>query len=239
MGSYLLGNDPRFYFYPDDAGSNLRTLTWNEPFTVLDPQPVVVADSAAAIGRQLYRTAYGQCFAVRIVCERFQDETDGDRERKLRAMFSHLERGGWVAFSYDHARTWASRASTTPGNGDASIVTPGNLFTGFSASAALGTDDHVILQSPSYTAKWEKCAINGVTTPAGTETLGLSAANVVALDHVADTLVRWEGFFPRLVLPPGGTTQGALTDEYRNTWTLDLTLWTQPDLEHAAIAAGD
>lgn len=235
MGSYGLGDYPRFYFYPDDAGSALTTISIEEPVTVLDVQPVVAADSAAALGRQVYRTAYAHCFAVRIVIERFQD-ADGTRERKLRALMSHLERGDWVAFSHDHDRTWASRASTTPGNGDTSLVTVDNLFTAFSASAALAQSDHVIVQSPGTYAKWEKVAIDSVTAGAPPAvTLGLTAANAIILDHVADTLVRWEGFFPRLVLPPGGTTQGALVDEYRNTWTLDLTLWTQPDSEHLAI----
>lgn len=235
MGSYLLGVDPRFYFYPDDAGSALTTITWGEPLTTLDPQPIAVADAAAAIGRQVYRTTFAHAFEVRLVAERFHD-AQGDRERAIRAMLSHLDRGGWIAFSHDHARTWASRATTTPGNGDTSIATAGNLFTALSASAALGQYDHVIAQSPAERSKWEKCAIASVSV-GPPMTLNLQASTAVQLDHHADTLVRWEGFFPRLVLPPGVSAQGALVDEYRNTWTLDLTLWTQPDLEHAAIAA--
>lgn len=236
MGSYQLGVDPRFYIYPDDAGTELRTLAMNEPCTVLDVQPVVAADSAAALGRQVYRTAYAHCFAVRIVFERFHDEADGERERKLRLMLSHLARGGWVAFSHDHARTWATRCTTAPGNGDLSLATAGQLFSGLSGSAAIGQYDHLIVQSPATYAKWEKVEVSTFTL--GTGAITLSAANVIGLDHFDDTLVRWEGFFPRLVLPPGADVSRALVDEYRNTWTLDLTLWTQPDLEHEAIAAG-
>lgn len=234
MHSYLLGQDPRFYFYPDDAGSNLRTITLSEPITTLDVQAIYKSDAKESIGYQTYRKTYGMAQAVRIVMERFADD-DGVRERQLQSLLNHLARGGWVAFSHDHSRTWASRATITPGNGDANITTAGNLFTALSASANISQYDHLVVQSPNPTAKREKVEVSSFTP--GTGVITLPASSVVAFDHTADTLVRWEGFLPRLVLPEGGSVTGALTDEYRNTWTLDLTLVTQPDLEHVAIAA--
>lgn len=230
---YGPGADPRFYFYPDDAGTTLFTLSMGEPFTTIDVQPIGSMDARASNSWAAKRKLYGHAFSVRLTCERFKD-TGGSREAYLRGMINHLLRGGWVAFSHDHARTFGAAASVAPGNGDATIGTGGNLFTAFSASAAIGLGDHIVAQSPNPDGKAEKLRVTTYTP--GTGAIGL-AANVM-LDHSAITLVRWEYFFPRLVLDPRANADRLLFDEYHNVWTLDLPLITQPDLEHDFIDQG-
>lgn len=230
MGSYSPGDDPRFYFYPDDAGTSLFTLDMAEPFTVLDPQPVGSMDANTSNSWAAYRQLHGHAFSVRLVSERFKD-AGGVRERKLRAMINHLMRGGWVAFSHDHARTFGAAASTAPGDGDALIGTGGNLFTAFNASGSISASDQLVVQSPNPEGKAEQVQVATYTSGTGAITL----SDTILLDHSATTFVRWKYFFPRLVLDPRANVDRLLSDEYHNTWTLDLPLLTQPDLEHAFI----
>lgn len=236
MPSYLSGDDAAFWWQPESAGP-VRVLRFLQPATNCDEQPVVVSDAAAALDRRVYRSSFAHCLAVRISIERFQS-AEGFEERRLRSMLAHLARGGSVAFSTDHDRAWASRATTTPAADDNTVATAGNLFSSLTGGvAAIGTDDHMVLQSPNPTLKWEKVRSTGYNTGTGVISLGSDAGSRVAWTHAADTLVRWAYFYPFLVLPPGASVDGALTDEYHSSWTLDLTLWTQPDLEHAAIEA--
>lgn len=228
---------PRFYVYLDDAASTLTSVRMDEPATVVDVQPVSATDSARSTSMTAYRSLFGHAFRVRVTFERFRDE-DGGRERKLRAMINHLMRGGWVAFSHDHDRTWGSSIAAGPAASTISVTTTGNEFAAFSGSAAIGADDHVLLQSPNPYGKVEHCKVSTYT--AGTGTLAFATGAAVQLDHENNTLIRWAGFFPRLVLDPDVAPEPdrMLFDEYRNTWTLDLPLMTQPDLEHAAISQG-
>ena len=234
MGSYAWGTDPRIYAYMDDAGASLTTITWGEPFAVVDVQPRIHADAQVALGFGVSSSFYGHAWNVRIVAERFWD-SDGARQAKVRALINHLQRGGWIAFSHDHARTFATRATTPPNPGDATIATAGNLFTALSASGTIGNADHLIVQSPNPYGYAEELAVSSFNS--GTGAISLSASHPAKLDHTAYTLVRWAGFFPRLVLRPEARgSDRLLTDEYHNAWTLDLPLMTRPDLEHAAVA---
>lgn len=227
MGSHSLGTQPRFNWYPQSG--DLETLDLNEALTEFDAQQVYISDAAQSASHSVYRTAFSTAWQVRIVLERFHD-TDGSREAKIRALLDHLERGGWVAFSTDHSRSWATRADAAPQRLDTTTATEGNRFAVFGSGTPLPSiGDHLIIQSPMPGGRIEQVRVQSYN--AGTETVTYATGGKPVYDHTGDTLIRWRGFFPRLVLPPGATTVGALSAEYQYAWTLDLTLQTTPGLE--------
>lgn len=233
MGSHSVGQDARIYYYPNpDSTPTLNTITLSDYPSEADVQPVDNAYAGQSQGGTLSTAMLGGHWRVRLVLERFFD-TNGTRVAQFVTLLSHLKRGHSIALSLDHSRTWAAAANTAPNAGATSIATGGNLYTAYSAGS-MSAGDHVIIQSPNPYFYYEQAAISSLIA----NTVSISP-RTVKYDHVADTLVRWEGFWPHLKLDPAARNSGRLlVSERRKVWTLDLPLITQTGDEHADLAQG-
>ena len=141
--------NPRFYYYPDPSGS-LEVIDLLGPLSSLIVTPIVKAsegyDGAGRASENLTRIN----FRVRIILDRFQTAGVGrsSLERQLLTMQQHLLAGGYVGFSKDHAKAWASLPSVSGAlmRGDTVIPTGGNGFGAWSASAALTAGDELVIE---------------------------------------------------------------------------------------------
>lgn len=227
-----MADDARFYYLPD--GTNLTTITVGEGISDCQVRPRTWGDSARSLSGSVSTISYGHGFSVRLLLERFYDAAD-TRRRAFQALINHLQRGNWIAFSADHAKTWAANCTTTPGNGDLTVAVGANDFSAYSASGVVGNGDNVILQSPNPTGKVEMIRALSLTGAGSPYTITLVASSQVELDHAATTMARWEYFFPRLRLDPDARGADLLTSENGWVWTLDLPLVSDPVAEHAAL----
>lgn len=230
MGSHTIGQDARIYYYPTpDSTPTLVTISLSDIPSECDIQPFHNAGAGQAQGGGLSTGMNGGWWRVRLTLERFFD-TDGGRVAQLQTLLSHLCRGHSIALSLDHNRTWAAAASSAPSAGATSIATGGNLYTAYS-SGSISAGDHVIVQSPNPYFYHEQRKVSSFVT----NTVGL-VGYPTRYDHEADTLVRWEGFFPHLRLDPAARNSGRLLlSERRKVWTLDLPLISQTADEHADL----
>lgn len=235
MGLYGLLAAPAFY-WEDSAGTTNKLIWDGEAVSDFNPQTEALSDSAAALTGAVYRSTYGCRRRISLTMERFKN-SDGSRERKLRAMLAHLDQGGWVAFTHDQQRVWAAASTGPVAVGTSSITTGGNAFTGLEATGMVSNGDHVIIRNPSPYSRWEKLETNAWTGGPPAVNWAPTIPSPRRFSYSTGAVLCWEGFYPRLVLPEGRTTDGALVNSYWNTWDFRIELVEQADLIDAYIAA--
>ena len=219
-----MGN-PAFYYYPDATGTleviDLGTLRLSD-MTV--GQIRDVADAVSRAGGTL-RDSGGMRHMVRIVADRFSDPV---LVRTLRNMSAHLERGGWVGFTRDTARTWGAfidTAATPVVRGATTLSIPaGNAWAGWASVDPPLTSD-IALHSGHPESFYEEHTLSAWGLGGAHITLGESAVYTM---EQAPVLVRWLDFFPCLKLPEqqvAALAQAPIVISHRRlNHTLDLTL---------------
>lgn len=217
---------PRFYWYPDPVGS-LEVIDLLEGVTDFNEVPAGVRVEDAYSGSYIpHRSFQGGSRLYRITLERFGDPGISDLEHKLLNMETHLQKGGVVGFSRDHAKTWAAITVAPPTRGDIIIhAGPGNGFSGWSSTATVVEGDEMVLESPP--AEWQRenfrCAANNVGSPP--TKIGHPGVVYTYNDY---SLVRWRDFLPVLRLPRDQVNKPYVPHDHRRNWTLDITLEYNP-----------
>lgn len=207
---------PRFYYYPDETGS-LESVDLGEGLSNLqETASAIVTDTYAADGKA-YRSFQRDTFEVRIELERFGTPGTNSLERKLQNLQSHLQRGGWVGFSRDHAKTWASIRSGAASRGDTIFYTGGSGFSAWSASGTLAAGDEVVIETAPPDSRRE---ISTVSSLGSTGDVSLGTALVFSYD--GHPIIRYRDFYPCLRLA-AGNLRPLVTHDHRRNWTLDAT----------------
>lgn len=218
---------PRFYYYPDETGS-LEIIDLGEGLSDLQETPGAIATDTYAADGKAYRSFQRDTFEVRIVLERFGTPGVSSLERKLLTLQSHLQRGGWVGFSRDHAKAWASMRSGAASRGDTIFYTPGSGFTSWSSSGTLAAGDEVVIESAPPDSRRELSTVSSLSS-GGDVTLG--AGLIYSYD--GHPLIRWRDFYPTLRLA-AGNLRPIVTHDHRRNWTLDAT-FEYNVADHAAL----
>lgn len=212
---------PRFYWYPVATGP-LQVLDLGETLSDLQEFPLADVDDDYDGSGSPVRVHHADVFRVRIVLERFGSPGVDAVERELQALQSHLNRGGFVGFSRDHAKTWASSAGSYPSQGDRTLYTASNGFAAWSASGAPAEDDEIVVESEHPDSRRELVLCDALTLSPPIN-LPIQSPGVV-FDYAAPVLVRWRDFYPVLWLPKNSLSRPIVTHDHRRNWTLDLTL---------------
>lgn len=218
---------PRFYYYPDETGS-LEVIDLGEGLSDLQETSAAIATDTYAADGKAYRSFQRDTFEVRIVLERFGTPGVSSLERKLQNLQSHLQRGGWVGFSRDHAKAWASIRSGAASRGDTIFYTGGSGFLSWSSSATLAAGDEVVIESAPPDSRREISTVSALSSGGD---VSLGTALVYTYD--GHPIIRWRDFYPTLRLA-AGNLRPIVTHDHRRNWTLDAT-FEYSVADHAAL----
>jgi hypothetical protein len=217
--------DPRFYLYPDPSGS-LEEIDLGEGLSDIQESPVARVEDAYAGDYVPSRSFLGGALRVRIVLERFGTRGSDDLEMHLQSMVTHLQRGGFVGFSRDHAKTWAGVTSSPPTRGDTTLYTSGgNGFTAWAPAGAVAANDEIAIETPpaDYVRELRRCGALTVSPP-----IHLPLASGCRYTFSSSAVVRWRDFYPVLWMPQDQVGRPFITSDHRRNFTLDLTLEYNP-----------
>lgn len=219
---------PAIYWYPDPRGT-LETIDFgdvgeNELSDIQEFPGAEVRDARGGDQTQR-RTFLGETFRVRIILERFGPVGQSSLERDLAALQVHLDRGGRIGFSGDHAKTWAVMPAGAPSRGDATIYTPTPPFSAWSSSGAIAAGDEVVIEQGNPDPKREIQLVDTTTSARITLDRGLRWT------FSAPPVVRWRDFYPVLRRPKDQVGRPLVSHDHRVNFTLDMTL------EYSAVEA--
>lgn len=209
---------PRIYWYPDPVGT-LETTDLLEGISDIQETPgAVVADALNGQGDPS-RSFLREDFRVRIIHERFGPVGGGALERACSTLQAHLNHGGFVGFSRDHAKTWCGIAGGSVVRGQAIFYSGGNGFSAWSSAGTVAASDEVVLESANPDALREVNTCSAINS-GGDVTLGNSAVYT----YGSKAICRWRDFYPVLWLPEDQVGKPIVTHDHRLNYTLDLTL---------------
>ena len=217
-----MGN-PAIYFYPDPEGS-LEVLDFGEPLSDLQITQLRDVADGYSRGGSFTRVSGASRLQVRIILENF---TSASLVRRFETLSAHLERGGPIGFSLDHARSWAGfiqTSSTSPDRGRAAVTTGGNVFKPWSASASLSTGDEMVVASAPVEGLRETNALTSSVPASGVSVNFGSLAPLVYTYRADPVMVRWRDFYPCLIMPEGSVGDPIIETNHRISYTLDLTV---------------
>lgn len=217
--------DPRFYYYPDAAGS-LESVDFAMALSDIQETHLANVEDAYTGDYVAYRSFLGATMRVRIVLERFGTRGADTLERDAQSLVTHLQRGGAVGFSRDHAKTWASVTSTGPTRGDTVLYTSGgNGFTAWSLSGTPAVGDEVAIETPPADYIREIRTVGALTV---TPPVHLPLAAGCRYTYSGPAVVRWRDFYPVLRMPRDLVGRTFITHDHRRNFTLDVTLEYNP-----------
>lgn len=208
------------WFYPSPE-VGLVEIDFAEALSDLQVDPIREVEDARAYDGTLYRSVLSGREQVRIVLERFTDEA---LARKFESLQAHLERGGSISFCNDKAKAWAGFTETAMAGGTF-IGTGGHAFASYSASAALAAGDTICIESTNPEGLREFVSVDAVAT-ADTE---ITTQQTILYNYLLlPALVRFRDFWPVLQWPAAQMGRSIVTHDHRISYTLDMTLETNP-----------
>lgn len=209
---------PVFYVYYEDDGP-LTKLDLGQALNRLDESPGIEASVSVTSNGHPTTHVHRITFDVTILLERFGTVGSDDVERKMHALQNHLDRGGYVGFSRNSAKTWAALQRAPIGQGDTALSTHGNAFTSWSLLGALASGDEVVIEQAE--PGWRR-EVRAVSSQSGGSVTLSGAAEYNYDDPLS--IVRWRDFYPVLWRPAAERGRPILTNDRRRNYTLDLTL---------------
>lgn len=213
--------DPRFYWYPEPAGSLYEIDMGRRPTILEEIQTQRAQDAYNGMGA-FTRIAGAGGMRVRIVFNRMPlyQAAYATLERQLMALEKFLQLGGGVGFSLNHSKSLAHYPLGLWSQQAQGIYVSGNAFSTWSSSAAWASGDELVVESIDPGGVREVHATTGQTG----QQLTLSSSRLYW--HYADRLawVRYRHFWPVLRLPQDQLGKPLVTTENRRLVTFDATL---------------
>lgn len=224
------------YSYPMSTGP-LQVDDLGEGLTEIVEEDVVECPVPTSAGGVPYPVLTGYQYRVRILLDGFVSATPGTSgnsvERALQRVKNHLNRGGRIGVTLDRAKTWATATTSTPNQGDTSLVTPGSLFSAWESSGVVAANDEIVVEMPAPLYRRE--IVQASAYSSGTVTVG-----ALAYAYEGYPVVRWRYFWPVLFRHPddGETSTNIVSNERTIRYRLDMTLRYSPDLAATLVGAG-
>ena len=212
----------KIWFYPGtSATSGLVEIDFGEIISDVQITPYRVVNDAVSIGGAFSRVARRSGMKVRIVNERFTDQTLAE---KLYSLQAHLTAGGAMSFAVDGDDHYAAFKGTTtaePGK----TVFPGMSDPLFEAYGSIVPADGDVLHIESFGSgsRYEENVADAYTS---TRTLTLKRG--LMYGHTDPMLVRHRDFFPALYLPEDAMGSPIITSDHRISYTFDATFECYP-----------
>ena len=222
------------------TGSRLSTITLPrlsrlEPL----PAPLLATHTTGNLGSV---TVYGGTRRLwRFTMERVSMLGTSGRAtwRQMEALIAHLNAGGAIGLSTDHAKSWAGYTSGSALAGYSYITLTGNAFSTWSNVSPAAGDDVIIEQAPIYGLS--EC--HKVSAYSGSQ-LTLDGTTLAFQHGGTGTLVRYHGFYPALRLASDQRVAQPLTNEHGISFSLELVLemdaavYAPPDDQGIALGLG-
>lgn len=204
------------YFEPDGP---LEALACAPALSALEEMVGAVSAVSEAMDGTATTTYTRPTLKLRIEVERFGSVGADATEAALHALQNHLDRGGLVGFSKDHAKAFCGVIPSGLVQGSTVLRTRGNGFSAWSASGAVAANDQIVVESSTPTWRREILSVASVSGSVVTASTGLRYAHV-------DTscIVRWRDFYPVLFRPESERGREMVTTDKRRNYTLDVTL---------------
>lgn len=223
-----MGN-PAFYLYPEEAGP-LKVVDFGQ--SISDCYLVPTRRRTDAIGGDGVARSMLGAGGGKVTIRRERSSLRAT-ERAWRNVEDHLLRGGRVGFSSDHAKTWAGFLNAFPTQGDTLLYTGGNVFTSWSASAALVSGDELVIESPNPEMKREVTTFSSINS-----SYQVTIGSALWFTYAAGALVRWRSFWPALYLAQDQLNKSIVTSDHGINYTLQVELTVDPAIYAPAQLGG-
>lgn len=212
---------PSIWFYPTSGGAaeelnlgwSIQELTRVESYMRTTP--------TNGVG---YPTSYGLMgrTRVRIRKERVTSQT---LVAGLRAVESHLLRGGVIGVAADRSKMFAAFVTTGLYAGGTTIDGGGNIYGSvMSESQTLAAGDVICLESGNPNYRREELTISTVTTTASYYTVTTTTPIRFDRDASCGVMVRHRDCYPALYLPEDQLGRTLVTSEHGALWTFEAEL---------------
>jgi hypothetical protein len=230
--------------------SNVKTIDIDEPISDIQIRMGRDVSDALTLSSRVKRTHRQPFLEVRVILERFSDPA---LARELYALESHLQKGGFVGFSVDRDKTWASgighivmtTGDTVIDEGDTAFNVYGdarvgaakncNLFKHYEASGIIAGGDVLALDGVLDEYNHEEVVAKGTpdtiisgARASGTVAIEDTQAGGVRYPYKQGSIVRYRDFWPYLQLPEKQVGKPIITHDHRVSWTFDAVFEYRP-----------
>tara|TARA_Y100000401_G_C8323843_1_gene226967 strand:+ start:2032 stop:2886 length:855 start_codon:yes stop_codon:yes gene_type:complete len=213
----------KVYFYPGGSSyGGLNVIDFGERLSDLQITPYRVVSDSVSMGGSFCRLARRSGMRVRIVLERFTDET---LAQQLYSLQSHLEAGGGFSFAVDDDKKFAAFVDYFSGGLFAyDLIVHDDLVLSEYGSHGLASDDVMHLESFGPGGRREELQVSSYDFT----TKKITPKSSIMYNHQGPSLVRHRDFFPFLIWPEDQTGTPILTHDHRISYTLDFTCEVYP-----------
>lgn len=218
---------PRIYYYPESGGT-LEEIDLGEELSDLTETPGAEVEDAVSFDGYFSRNLTRATYKVRLYLERFGTIGGSSLERKLKTLEAHLFAGGFIGFTRDETKAYASLSGGAVSRGQSLFYGAQNGFSNWASSAIPAEGDEVVMESAGVGARREYTTVSAFT--AGQVTLADSARYT----HPGAPMLRHRDFYPVLYLAKEDLRPTTSHDHRRN-WTWELTLTYAPAMALALL----
>lgn len=212
---------PSIWFYPTAGGAaeelnlgwSIQELTRIESYIRTTP--------TNGVG---YPTSYGLLGRTRVRVRK-ERVTSQALIAGLRAVESHLLRGGVIGVAADRSKMFAAYVSTGLYGGGSTIEGGGNIYQSImSESQTLAAGDVVCLESGNPNYRREELTISTVSLASMTHSITTTTPIRFDRDASAGVMVRHRDCYPALYLPEDQLGRALVTSEHGALWTFEAEL---------------
>ena len=225
-----MGNSKIFFQTTSSAVTYpIRVIDFHERVSDLQITPYRVVSDSVSMGGSFCRIARRSGMRVRIVLERFTDDTLAE---ELYSFQSHLEAGGGFSFAVDSDKMFAAFVSRTVESpltgGTIQLIHDDRLLSEYEPSShGLAADDVLHLTSFGPGARREEVRVISYDETDKRIVMGIVGKGGL-YNHPLPAFVRHRDFFPFLIWPEDQTGTPILTHDHRISYTLDFTCEVYP-----------
>lgn len=143
----------------------------------------------------------------------------------LRAVESHLLRGGVIGIAADRSKMFAAYVTTGLYAGGSTIEGGGNIYQSIMSEAqAIAAGDVICLESGNPNYRREELTISTVSTASATHSITTTTPIRFDRDASAGVMVRHRDCYPALYLPEDQLGRALVTSEHGALWTFEAEL---------------
>ena len=226
-----MGNSKIFFQTTSSAVTYpIRQIDFHERVSDLQITPYRVVSDSVSMGGSFCRIARRSGMRVRIVLERFTDDTLAE---ELYSFQSHLEAGGGFSFAVDSEKMFAAFVSRTVETaitgGTVQLIHDDRLLSEYLSTPSHGIEVDDVLHLSSFGPGARREEVRVISYDEEDKRIGIGTGALGSLyNHPLPAFVRHRDFFPFLIWPEDQTGTPILTHDHRISYTLDFTCEVYP-----------